>query len=272
MLRHLITGAIVAFWITMSGLLWYNEYGPGRQLESQIPLDSVIQRILNAADPSTLRLTHQGQDIGQLRWVPTILESPREIDPARPDGMVADVEGYRLDLDLVLTGSTPDTRWRVLAEIQLGPDRLWRQIQIRLIQRPSSWELIATATDDSLLITPEEGHEIRFQQRIHPSDFNQVRSLLGPLAPLLPSGLFRSNSNSPPHSLIAPWIARNDSFDIGRHRVRAYRLSTRLLDQFEIVAHFSRAGELLRVSFPDQYLLTSSALPTAPTPAKPNRQ
>lgn len=271
MLRHLITGAIVAFWITMSGLLWYNEYGPGRQLESQIPLDSVLQRILTAADPSTLRLTHQGQDIGQLRWVPTLLEIPHDNDPAHPEGMVAGVEGYRLDLDLVLTGSTPDTRWRVLAEIQLGPDRLWRQIQIRLIQRPSSWELVATANDDSLLLTHEEGRTIRFQQRIHPRDIDQARSLLGPLAHLLPPGLTRSGTNSSAPSILTPWIARHDSFDFGRHKVRAYRLSTRIVDQFEVVAHISRAGELLRVSFPDQYLLTSSALPVPSPPRRPAR-
>jgi len=266
MVRHLITAAIAAFWISMNALLWYNEFGPGRQPDSQIPLDAVLQRVLNATDPSTLRLTRHGRDLGQLRWVPTLLEAPQDPNRSQPEGMVARIEGYRIDIDFIIVGSTPDTRWRVLAEIQLGPDRTWRELQVRLIQRPVTWEIVTRAGEDSVLITYEEGRDTRIERRIGVRDLEQARDVLGPMAQLLPPGLWSPTPDpSATTGILSPWIARNSQFSLGKHRIRAYSVSTRLFNQFEIIAHFSRAGELLKVVLPDQYLLDSSALPIPAT-------
>jgi hypothetical protein len=47
---------------------------------------------------------------------------------------------------------------------------------------------------------------------------------------------------------------------IGRSRVRVYRLSARLPGQLEVTAFISRAGELLRIQLPDRIQLVNDAI------------
>jgi hypothetical protein len=47
---------------------------------------------------------------------------------------------------------------------------------------------------------------------------------------------------------------------IGRSRVRVYRLSARLPGQLEATAFISRAGELLKIQLPDRLQLVNDAI------------
>jgi Flp pilus assembly CpaE family ATPase len=54
--------------------------------------------------------------------------------------------------------------------------------------------------------------------------------------------------------------ARSDWMQIGRSRVRVYRLSARLPGQLEVIAFVSRAGELLKIQLPDRLQLVNDAI------------
>ncbi len=266
MVRHLITAAIGAFWLTMVILLWRTESGTGGKLVSSVPLEAVVERILNAADPSTLRLTRQGQDLGQLRWLPSVRERPPETNSLSPEGMVSAATGYHLDIDLTLKANTPDARWYVVGQIDLDLKHQWEELVLRLIQRPTTWELRSSRGEDAVELIIDEGRGKNFRQRFSREDLNQIPAALGPVAAILPPGLGltspkpSSTTNGPATPAIR-WEASDGELRVGRHSMRAFRIEGRILEHFTVVAYISRAGELLRVELPDHYLLQSIATP-----------
>lgn len=278
MLRHGVTALLAAFWLAMVLLLWRAETGRDNP-SSAVPIDLVIERILHASDPSQLRLLHHGRELGQLRWVASIQE--RAPDPSAhdntPEGMVRIIEGYRLDLDFTLHGDAPDQRWRILAQLEVGPDRSLREAQVRFIQRPKAWEVRLRAGQDLVEVVEEDGPSMRRVQSFQVSDIARIQASLGPMAawlawplpnPAVVSGS-RPQPNAGPATVPAlAWTATDEPLLAGKHKVRTFRVAAKVLGQLEIVAHVSRAGELLRVTLPDQYLLASSALPGLEAPSR----
>lgn len=264
MVRHLITAAIGAFWLTMVVLLWQTESGGGK-LVSSVPMETVVERVLNAADPSTLRLTRQGKDLGQLRWLPSVRELPPETNSLAPEGMVA-ATGYHIDVDLTLKGNTPDTRWYLVGQVDLDLQHQWEELVLRLIQRPTTYELRAARSEDSVELIIDEGRDKTFRQRYTREDLAQIPVALGPMAAMLPSGLGLNPWKSSPNTHSNPppairWEASDGELRVGRHSMRAFRIEGQILEHFTVVAYISRAGELLRVELPDHYLLQSVATP-----------
>jgi hypothetical protein len=86
--------------------------------------------------------------------------------------------------------------------------------------------------------------------------------MLAPYLTALPSGFIPNNALSHPESLVRSISidARSDWMQIGRSRVRVYRLSARLPGQLEVTAFISRAGELLRIQLPDRIQLVNDAI------------
>ena len=256
-----LTVAIAAFWLTMNVLLWRAEFGSGRQTIADVPLDTVMERVLTAADPSTLRFRHHREELGILRWMPSVIEAAPSTNELTPEGMIQTVGGYHIDVDLNLSGESPDRRWRLLGQIDLSTNRTWREFHLRLIQRPVAWEITAKEGDDQVTVRFEDGRTAHFEQRFPARDLRQLPALFGSYLHLLPGGL--SPESLPldnPHPGGLAWQARNDLMTIGRHRVRVFRVSAQLLQRYEITAFFSRAGELLRVNLPDHYSLVSESL------------
>jgi hypothetical protein len=274
MKQHLVTAVIVAFWVTMTVLLWRAESGDGSHFESQVPLPSVIDRMLNAADPSTLRLSRHGIALGQLRWLPSVRELPIDTNSVAPEGMVASAIGYHIDLDLTLSGTKPEARWYFVSQFDLNLKQEWEEIVLRLIQRPTTWEIRTTRGDDAIHLSVEEGRGEPFRQRFAFSDLAQLTGTITPIAPLLPALL--PPALAKPNALAGltnqtrlpaiRWDATDSSLRIGRHRMRAYRIRGRLFENLEVVIYVSRAGELLRVELPDHYVLTSVASATSHEP------
>lgn len=268
MRQHLVTAAIVAFWVTMNVLLWRAESGYGDQLESTVPLRAVVERMLNAADPSTLRLSHHGQDLGQLRWIPTVRETPVETNSLAPEGMVTSATGYRLDMDLRLTGDLPESRWDLVSHLDLDLRHEWEEVAIKLIQRPSTWEIRARRGEDAVDLSVEEGRAAPFRRRFGFADLGELPGALGPLAPFLKSQLNLSGTNRLTSPAPIEWKASDSQLRLGRHQMRAFRIQGKILGRFDLIVYVSRAGEILRVELPDHYLLTSVASPTSREPAR----
>jgi hypothetical protein len=55
------------------------------------------------------------------------------------------------------------------------------------------------------------------------------------------------------------WDARQDGFQLGQTKVRAYRLSARLLEKFQVAVYLSRVGEVLRIELPDGIIAVNDA-------------
>ena len=275
MKQHLVTAVIIAFWAAMTTLLWRAESGDGSHFESQVPLASVVDRILNAADPSTLRLSRHGIALGQVRWLPSVRELPIDTNSVAPEGMVASAIGYHVDLDLTLSGTGPASHWYCVSQFDLDLKHEWEEIVLRLIQRPTTWEVRARRGDDAIQLSVEEGRGEPFRQRFGFNDLNQLAGAIAPITPLLPAILPKGLAS--PDTLTSltnqarlpaiQWDATDSSFRVGRHRIRAYRIRGRLLENLQVVIYVSRAGELLRVELPDHYILTSVASPTTHEPA-----
>jgi hypothetical protein len=263
----LLTAGLAAFWAIMSFLLWRAEFGQGRSMVAELPLATVIDRVLTASDPSTLRLRHHRQELGILRWLPSVTDATPSLDPNAPEGMVEHVGGYRLDVDLNLNGETPDRRWRLLAQVELTTNRTWREIQVRLVQRPAAWELVAREGEEKVTIRYEDGRNPRFEHQFSARDLEQLPAQFSGFLALLPGGLDPAQLPWAKGSAQAPvWTARHDTLQIGGHRVRVFCVTTRIFQRFEISAYFSRSGELLQVTLPDHYSLNSDSL-FVPAPA-----
>ncbi len=257
---------IAAFWLVMNVLLWRAEFGRGRETLSDVSLDIVVDRLLNAPDPSVLQIQHQGENRGTLRWIPTVEDASLNAADEHaliPEGMV-ETAGYNLDLDLNwVTGlEGPAGRFRVLAHLDLNTNRVWQSLSLRLFQRPATWELTTRAGDDAVHLRFDEG-KTSWEQTFRLREVTQLTRFLGPYASLIPLPLTANPGEFDPGQWARQirWSARNDWFKVGRNRVRTYRIQATLFGRYELVAHLSRAGEILQVNLPDGVVLLNESVP-----------
>jgi len=265
MMRRIVIVTIALFWAVMNILLWREEFGGGRSAAA-VPVETVWQRILTAPDHSNLLLRHQGRKLGVFRWAPTVVESRPDDQPAdnelAQEGMITTTAGYTLDLDGNFGGEGFGGRLRLFAHLQLATNQAWQEFSVRLIQKPTAWEVSASAGADALQFKWEEG-DAKWEQNYRFRDFANPQKLLGDYALLIPPGLLpaRMFSATNAAALKPVWTARHDTLKLGRSRVRVFRLSTRLLNRYDVVVHVSRAGEILKVQLPDQLSLANEAMP-----------
>ena len=255
---------VSAFWVVMNVLLWRAEFGRGRETSSDVNPETVMDRLLNAPDMSSLQVLHHGAFIGTLEWKPSLIEAaPGTADAAAaPEGMVQ-TAGYNLDADLILTGEMPADRWRIISHLELDTNRNWVEWDIRVQQRPASWELTARQGQDEVQLRHENGSE-HWDKRFSMRDLSNPKAALGPYALLLPGPLAQNlnqfGADSARQSF--QWRARNDWLRVGSSRVRVYRLSASLFANYEMVLYLSRAGEVLKVQLPDTFVLVNKQIPT----------
>jgi len=261
----LITSAL--FWVVMNGLLWQAEWGDRFASGSDLSPALVWQKILDSPDSSVLSIRHQGRSIGSFEWHPSILESSRSNAPGGAaasaiEGMVSAPAGHQLRVSTRFFGSdSPLDRWMVLGNVEFSPTNSWERISIRVDQRPKSWEIQAESGSDEIRMTYEEGRR-RFEQTFRTRDTAALQLMLAPYLGALPSGLIPENALSRPETLMRSVSveARSDWMQIGRSRVRVYRLTARLPGQLEATAFISRAGELLKIQLPDRIQLVNEAI------------
>lgn len=259
--------ASALFWVLMNGLLWQAEWGERFASGSELPPSLVWQKMLDSPDSSVLSIRHQGKAIGSLEWHPSILEparsnAPGGASPSVVEGMVSNPSGHQLRISARFFGSdTPLDRWMVLGNVEFSPSNAWERVVVRVDQRPKSWQIQAESGSDEIQLTYEEGRR-RFEQTFRTRDTAALQLMLAPYLASLPSGLIPENVWTRPETLMrtASVEARSDWMQIGRSRVRVYRLAFRLPGQLEAAVFISRAGELLKVQLPDRIQLVNEAI------------
>jgi hypothetical protein len=196
-----------------------------------------------------------------LEWHPSIREASRSNGTAI-EGMVSAPAGHSIRVSTRFHGSdSPLDRLMILGTVDLSPSNTWEKLQARVDHRPKSWEIHAEAGSDQIHMIYEAGRQ-RFEQTFETRNRAALQLMLAPYLTALPSGLIPDNILSSPDSLTRSVSieARSDWMQIGRSRVRVYRLSARLPGQLEATAFISRAGELLKIQLPDRLQLVNDAI------------
>jgi hypothetical protein len=256
---------VTAFWLTMNVLLWQTEFG-SRTSGGSVPVDIVWEKILTAADDSSLTVFHHGKLVGACHLRTAVGEQWSTVsDENVPTGPLEKRGGYRLRVDGSAVVPELTNRVRFDGELKLDKKREWQDLNARVTIRPITWEVHSVAAEGNIHLKTEGG-AIPFDVVLQFSDLQNPATLtyklLGPAAGELAAeaGLPTAPKDASKIALGVKWDAREDSIRIGRTAVQVYQLRTRLLDRYDVVVIVSRAGEILRVQLPDEFTLVNDRL------------
>lgn len=268
---------VTAFWLTMNVLLWQTEFG-SRKNTGAVPVEIVWEKILTAADDSSLTVFHGGKLVGACHLQTQVSEEWSKIgDDNMPTGRPTKGRGYRLRLDGSVVVPELTNRFRFEGDLKLDKKRVWQDVNARLTMRPYTWEIHSVAADRNVHFSLRGGPApinvvLRFSDLQNPAALTY--QFLGPAAGDLAAEAGLAG-NAPAMALRVDWDAREDSVRIGHTAVQVYRLHTRILDRYEVSAIVSRAGEILRVELPDEFVLENDRLSAAGEstghPSRPRR-
>jgi hypothetical protein len=256
---------VAGFWLTMNVLLWQTEFG-SRKSGGAVPLRIVWEKILTAADDSSLTVLHEGKLVGACHMQTQVGEDWSQVsDDNLPSGRPQKGRGYRLRLDGSAVVPELTNRIRFEGELKLNKDRVWQDVIAHVMLRPYTWDVHSVATNQSIHLKAMGG-AVPFDLVLKFSDlknpvaltYKLLGSSSGDLA--AEAGLTAAVGNVSELALGVKWDAHEDSLRIGRTPVQVYRLHTRLIDRYEINAIVSRAGEILRVDLPGNYQLVNDRL------------
>ena len=263
-------GLVTVLWVAMTLLLCRSEFGARRQLGGSIPAAMVWQKMLTAPDQSTLEIRYHTNRIGYCRWRPDVGQElatgailSEDEDPL--EGMVQQLSSYTLDVDGNFALPDFPTRIRFTLSLKLDTNQTWRTFDTRVVLRPDFYELSANAAAQTLQLRFEAGAD-RMDRQYRFSDLQNPQKLLlefgGPMLPMMvaAAGVPLGTNSVSPTSLGLRWEARNDSILIGKNRVRAYRLQTKLFDRYKITFYVSPVGEILRGELPGDVTLINDQL------------
>jgi len=259
---------VTVFWLTMNVWLWQTEFG-SRQGGGSVPVEVVWEKILTAADESTLTVYQGGRLMGSCHLQTQVAEEWSQIDDDNlPSGRPQKEKGYRLQFggNAILPDVT--NRVRFDGDLTLNKNRDWEAVNVRAGIRPFTWEIHSVAAEQTLRLKAQ-GDAAPFEVVLRFSDLRNPATLtyklLGSAAGdfAAQAGLATVAGNASNLALGVKWDASEDSLRIGKTPVQVYRLHTRLLDRYEINILVSRAGEILRVDLPGDYRVVNDRLAVA---------
>jgi hypothetical protein len=269
-MKRIFFPLILLFWLAMNLLLWRAEYGARTQPGPAVAAARVWERIRNAPDTSSLEIFHRGKKIGVCRWISTVsaarpVETGEGAD-AMPEGMVKTVTGYTIDFDGNLLLPDFSQNLRFYFRLNLGTNNTWRDLHLRAVLKPDSYEIRADAARQQVIFRLNDGEadsEFAYSFR----ELADPRRLLKDFEVPLPLELLL-NAAAPPAQtagqakadLGLQWEARNDTLTIGQSAVRVYRLQAQILGRHHLVVFAGRAGEILRVELPGEVTMVNYAL------------
>lgn len=256
---------VTGFWLTMNVLLWQTEFG-SRKNGGTVPVETVWEKILTAADDSSLTIFHEGKLIGACHLRTAVGEEWSRIsDENMPAAPPDKGRGYHLRIDGSAVVPQLTNRVRFEGELKLDKSREWQELSARVTMRPVTWEIHSVAAQRTVHLKAQ-GLEQGFDVVLQFSDLKNpavlTYKLLGPTAAELAAeaGLRATPNDTSVPALRLNWQAQEDLIRIGRTAVQVYRLRTRLLERYEVSVIVSRAGEILRVELPGKVTLVNDRL------------
>lgn len=266
MWNRLLSLVFGLFWLVMLSLLCWSEFGGRRQLGLGASVDTIWHKMLTSPDASAMTINYGGGDIGWCKWAPTILQGgPKSAgaeDARVLEGMVQDVTGYGLAVEGAFSIPGDANRYQFKLLLTLDDPKQWRDFNLRFNDKLTKVHLKSSAQSRELELQTEGAMELdtRFSFADLENPGQLAGQLGGPLAamalanlPFLPRG-----TNSPSALASLKWNAEYDWTRVLNERVRCYRLSTRVLDRYEVIVMVSRVGEILSVTLPGGVTLINS--------------
>lgn len=256
---------VTAFWLTMNVLLWQTEFG-SRKNSGAVPVEIVWEKILTAADDSSLTVFHADKLVGACHLQTAVGEEWSKVgDENIPSGRPQKGRGYRLRLDGSVVVPELTNRFRFEGDLRLDRRRDWQEINARITMRPFLWEIHSVEAEHKLHLKMDSGGgavNVVLSQTDLQNPAMLAYKLLGSSA-----GEFAAEAgiagNASSVAIGVKWDARETTLRIGRTAVQVYRLHTRLMERFDVNVTVSRAGEILRVELPGDYRLVNDRLAAA---------
>lgn len=263
---------IAIFWVTMNVLLWRSEYRQEDAVGSEIPIETILRKILTSPDTSQLEVIHQGNTLGFCRWATEAVGASTTQTGAAElevEDMVTRLANYHAAFEGNIALHSISNRLRFEFDAILATNLDWQEFRLTLGVRPVAWEFRSVAAEQKMYfqVKDETGS---FEQDFSFADLRNPQALLAKLGGAVPAGLLANaglplslgdttNANRPV-ALGIVWRARETWLKFGGSSVRVYRLETRLLDRYPVVIIVSRAGEILRVDLPNGVRLVNDQL------------
>jgi hypothetical protein len=255
---------VTAFWLTMNVLLWQTEFGSRKNFGS-VPAETVWEKILTAADDSSLTIYHHGKLVGAFHLQTEVSEVWSKIgddnEPTRPP---AKRGGYALQWDGTTVMPEWTNRLRFKGDLKLDKNRNCEELNSKVALRPMSWEIHTVAAERKIHLKMDDGQGasetvLQFSDLQNPVAL--ASKLFGPSIGDAAGGLGleMAPQNASTAALGIKWDAHEDSIRIGHSPVQVYRLHTRAA-AFDVSLIVSRAGEILRMELPDGYLLVNDRM------------
>jgi hypothetical protein len=266
MTQRLLFLSIAGFFATMNVLLWRAEFGLGNRLGSVVPVEAVMRRVLTAPDDSSLEIRRDGERIGYCHWIAgaaeeMVLETAADME-GLPEGMVRKPGAYVVHLEGgILTGPV-ENRLRFNLELKLNEAREWRELVLRLGNRPTEWQLKAAVATRMVEVRqgPEGGgwsRQFTFEELDDPRQL--AMELGGPALAALLAPMVQTPGVGEINVRLA-WEARSDWMQVGGTRVQVFRLEAKLSNRHQISVLVSRVGEIMRVELPGGLTLVNEVL------------
>jgi hypothetical protein len=264
---RIVFALIAGFFVLMNVLLWRWQFASRGPRGTPVPVRTVWEKVLTCPDNSSLEIRHRGVKIGRATCQASIGEAAATgrtlSEEPPPEGMVEQATGYTLDFDGEFSLDA-SSRLHFNVGLKLSTNLSWQELSLRFRVKPFTWELLADAAAQTVRYSAGEDSdrevrsftlaELRQPERL-------LRSLGGPaLSPALAALGLPLGATGTNLAAGLRWEAWNASIQVGRARVRAYRLEARLLDRYRLVLHISQVGEILRVELPDGIVLINEAL------------
>jgi hypothetical protein len=271
MKQRVIFMLLAAFWVVMNILLWRAEYGAKEYVGAAVSPQQIWEKVLTAADASTLEIFHKGKRIGAARWVASIGEAHKGSSSGTdesPEGMVRKISGYTLDFDGNLGVEGLGGNLRFYLHLVMNERQEWKDMNLRLGVKPIAVEVHANAANESLELSWQDGmtewkRNWKFAELKDPlkliEEFDAAGMLGAWVGAMLPA---KAPTNTVAVSVGMDWKAHHDILRIGGTDVRVYRLEVRLFGNYRAVMIISRAGEIMRVELPGDVTMINYALTT----------
>ncbi len=278
MFKHLPILLITTFWLGMNYLLWQRDFQATGIAGSEIPVETLWRKILEAPDDSILDIFHQKIRIGSFRWTPTVHEDLAALaisarSEYATEGMIKKAASYSIDIrNGNLYVGREIKRLRYDASMSFDTNLTWETMDLRLTQKPVTLIVAGSKTNEVLHVAWEKDKQ-RSSRELKFDDLRDPGQIINQLFGNLPfaafaSGLlsgYGSDTSTPLDTLKmlklgVRYEARQDWLKIGHSKLRAYKFIARLPNQMEAVVYVSRLGEILRVLLPNDIEIRNTRL------------
>jgi hypothetical protein len=244
---------IIAFWLTMNGLLWRAEFG-ARGGDTPVPVQLVWRKILTAPDASSLSVYQNGDRMGYCEFSTGVGQQMATFDGDKPppEGFAMRA-GYQIHLAGNVAMGDFTNRLKFDGRVQFTPAHQWQELNLKITSRLAVIEIHSLATNELAHVKISNDGTLLLARDFTFTDLQNpgtlVRALTGNLADGWFGGFDLPELMPATEAQKIQWDARRTRVKIGTEAVPVYRLESSVLGH-PVILDVSTLGEILRIELP----------------------